>query len=111
MRLLHSNSATSNGTGQRRTYLSFRQALIFAAGGAFGSILVTLIGLEYTSWVIIAVCSPMALVFGMLEQPRERHQRTSGVAPHWYSKVKRSAPPPPGRPPRRPTTRGLHRVK
>ena len=111
MRLLNSNSATSNGTGQRRTYLSFRQALIFAVGAAFGSILATLIGLEYTSWVIIAVCWPMALIFGMLEQRPERRPRIPGSGQHWHAKARRGAASSTDRTPQRPTSRGLHRVK
>jgi hypothetical protein len=113
MRFLNGNSATSKGAGQRRTYPGFHHALIFAIGAALGSILATLIGLEYTSWVIIALCWPMALIFGMFERPRENRLQIPGTKRPWHSKAgKRStAPPSPGRPPQRPTGRGLHRVK
>lgn len=111
MKPLNSNSATSNGAGQRRTCLSLRQALIFAIGAAFGSILTTLIGLEYTSWIIIAVCWPMALLFGMLERPRERRPRILSAGRPWYVQATRTVSPAPGRPPLRPKSNGLRRVK
>jgi hypothetical protein len=111
MRLLNSNSATSNGPGYRRTCPSFRQALIFAIGAAFGSILATLIGLEYTSWIIIALCWPLALVFAMLERPRERRPRILSAGRPWYEKAKQGLSPAPGHPPLRPKSNGLRRVK
>ncbi len=112
MRLLNSNSATPYGTGQRRPCPGFRQALIFGIGAAVGSILATLIGLEYASWVIIAACWPIALLFGMLERPRERRPHIISVGRAWYAAARRaSAVSSPDRPPLRPTGRGLRRVK
>lgn len=111
MRRLNSNSATSNGPGSGRTGASFRLALIFAIGAAFGSILATLIGLEYTSWIIIALCWPLAMVFAMLERPRERRPRLLSAGRPWSAKAKRSSSPAPDRPPLSPKSNGLRRVK
>lgn len=111
MRLLKGNSATPTGPGSRRTSVSFRQALIFAIGAAFGSILATLIGLEYTSWIIIAFCWPLAMLFAMLERPRERRPRIASAGRPWYVKAKRGSAPAPERPHVNPKSRGLHRVK
>jgi uncharacterized membrane protein YfcA len=111
MRIPRSNSATSNGPGDRRTRMSFRHALIFAVGAACGSILATLIGLEYTSWIIIVACWPLALLFSLLERPRERRLRLPSAGRPWYARMKRSMSPAPGRPPLRPGSKGLRRVK
>ncbi|MBF6568775.1 MAG: hypothetical protein IVW54_07865 [Candidatus Binataceae bacterium] len=109
MRLLKSNSAVPKGPGHRRAYLSFQQALIFSIGAAFGSILATLIGLDYASWIIIAVCWPMALLFGFLQRPRERRPRVISAARPWRMKAARTFAPTP-RPRQRPKS-GLRRVK
>jgi uncharacterized membrane protein YfcA len=111
MRRLNGNSVTSNGPGYRRTSVSFRQALIFAIGAAFGSILATLIGLEYTSWIIIAFCWPLAMLFTMLERPRERRSLISSAGRPWYVKAKRGSAPAPDHPLVSPKSKGLHRVK
>ncbi len=111
MRRLNSNSAASNGPGYRRICVSFRQALIFAIGAAFGSILATLIGLEYTSWIIVVACWPLALVFAILERSRERRPRIPSAGRPWYVKAGRSLSPAPDRPPLSPKSNGLRRVK
>ena len=110
MRLLNGNSATPYGT-PRRACPGFRQALIFGIGAAAGSILATLIGLEYASWVIIAICWPLALIFGMLERPRERRPQVPSASRVWYATAKRNSAPAADRPPLRPTGKGLRRVK
>ncbi|HUY20318.1 MAG TPA: hypothetical protein VMV15_13915 [Candidatus Binataceae bacterium] len=111
MRRLNSSSTTSNGAGSRRTSTSFRYTLIFAIGAGFGSILATLIGLEYTSWVILALCWPLAMVFATLERPRERQPRILSAGRSWYMKAKRRSTPTPDRPPLNPKSNGLRRVK
>jgi len=103
MRLPGSSSAMNRQTGalHRNT---FRLALIFAGGAAFGSIATKLIGLEYASWIIIALCWPLAMIFAMFD--RGRGQEAS------QAPVRQGGKPNP--PPRRPANRGsdrLHRIK
>jgi hypothetical protein len=107
MRRLNSSSTTSNGAGPRRSSTSFRYTLIFAIGAAVGSILATLIGLEYTSWIILALCWPLAMVFATLERP----PRIMSAGRSWYAKAKRHSTPTPDRPPLSPKSNGLRRVK
>jgi apolipoprotein N-acyltransferase len=84
--------------------ITFLQALIFAVGAAFGSILTKLLGLEYASWIIVALCWPLVMIFAMFDRGRQREN------PHTSPRHGEKS----GAPPRRPISRGndrLHRVK
>lgn len=111
MRHLDESSAMWKRLDRCHTQAGLRCSLIFAIGAGFGSILTALIGLEYTSWLVIVLCWPLALVFAMLERMKSHSHKGSTAAWPWRAPATDTGSPPPRRPPLNPRSGGLHRIK
>ncbi|MGH7907970.1 MAG: hypothetical protein ACREP6_15205 [Candidatus Binataceae bacterium] len=115
MKFPGSNSGMWKRASQRRFQITLYQAIIFAVGAAFGSILTTVIGLEYASWLIIALCWPIAIGFVMFDRARERKQKAPAPAVRqWRVSTQRVSQPAPHKQSPRVRHSGsgvLHRVK